>query len=60
VQVIVGAEDTLTPVTAARAMADGMARGRATVHVIPRAGHLSNLEEPEAFREAVRAFVARV
>ena len=60
VQVIVGAEDALTPVAAARAMADGMAAGRASVHVIPRAGHLSNLEAPEAFREVLAAFVARV
>jgi pimeloyl-ACP methyl ester carboxylesterase len=60
VQVIVGADDTLTPVEAARAIADGMARGRATVHVILCAGHHSNLEEPVAFHDAVRAFVARV
>lgn len=59
-QVIVGAEDALTPLAAARAMADGMAAGRASVHVIPRAGHLSNLEAPEAFREVLAAFVARV
>ena len=60
VQVIVGAEDALTPVAAARAMADNMAAGRASVHVIPRAGHLSNLEAPDAFREVLAAFVARV
>lgn len=60
VQVIVGADDALIPVAASRAMADGMGAGRAAVHVIPRAGHLSNIEEPEAFREVVAAFVARV
>jgi pimeloyl-ACP methyl ester carboxylesterase len=60
VQVIVGADDALTPVAAARAMADAIPAGRASVHVIPRAGHLANLEEPEAFRETVASFVARV
>jgi len=30
----------------------------ARMQVLPRAGHLSNLEQPEAFRAAVAAFVA--
>jgi pimeloyl-ACP methyl ester carboxylesterase len=60
VQVIVGADDTLTPVAAARAMADAIPASQASVHVIPRAGHLSNFEQPDAFREVVASFVARV
>ena len=46
---IVGADDPLTP----PAMHDAMAaklRG-APVSVLPRAGHLSNIEQPEAFNE---------
>jgi 3-oxoadipate enol-lactonase len=60
VQVIVGADDALTPVAASHAMADAMGAGRAVVHVIPRAGHLSNIEEPDAFRALVKGFVARI
>jgi len=60
VQIVVGAEDALTPVSVSYAMADAMEPGRASVNVIPRAGHLSNLEAPEAFQELLAAFVARV
>ncbi len=48
---IVGEEDTLTPPDIARAMA---ARIRdAWTEVIPQAGHLANLEAPDAFNEAL-------
>ena len=57
---IVGAEDALTPVTASRAMVEAMPAGRASLEILPRAGHLSNLEAPAAFQAAVAAFVARV
>jgi len=56
--VIVGAEDRVTPPAIAQAMATALPD--ATVHVLPHAGHLSNLEQPERFREALEAFVARV
>jgi 3-oxoadipate enol-lactonase len=51
--VIVGAEDGLTPPAEARAMADAIAGARLVE--IPGAGHLSNLEAPEAFVEAARS-----
>jgi 3-oxoadipate enol-lactonase len=60
VQVIVGAEDALIPVAASQALADGIPAGRASLHVVPGAGHLSNLEAPEAFRAVLTAFLARV
>lgn len=60
VQIIVGAEDALTPPSASRAMAVGMAAGVASVEVIPRVAHLSNLEAPQAFRDVLERFVARV
>jgi pimeloyl-ACP methyl ester carboxylesterase len=55
-----GADDTVTPPSAAQAMAAAIPGGRASVHVLPHAGHLSNLEQPAAFRDAVASFVARL
>jgi 3-oxoadipate enol-lactonase len=54
--IIVGQEDALTP----PAESEGMqaAIPRATLVQLPRAGHLSNLETPDAFNAAVRAFLA--
>jgi 3-oxoadipate enol-lactonase len=54
--VVVGADDALTP----RAMAETLVAGirGARLEIIPGAGHLSNLEQPAAFNEAVRAFLA--
>jgi pimeloyl-ACP methyl ester carboxylesterase len=53
--VIVGAEDTVTPPETARAMADAIPHSR--LIVLPTAGHLSNLETPEAFTAALRTFL---
>lgn len=53
--VLVGSEDTVTPVAAAEVMVKGIPN--ATLHVIEGAGHLSNLEAPAAFRDAIRGFV---
>jgi pimeloyl-ACP methyl ester carboxylesterase len=53
--VMVGSEDTLTPPDVADTMAAAI-KGAQKV-VIEGAGHLSNLEQPEAFNEAVRSFV---
>jgi pimeloyl-ACP methyl ester carboxylesterase len=53
--VIVGEEDTLASVEDARAMVDVMADARLVT--IPEAGHLSAMEQPEAFTEAVREFL---
>jgi 3-oxoadipate enol-lactonase len=55
VLVLVGEEDTLTPEAEARKIAEGVPDGRLVV--IPKAGHLSNLERPEAFNEALLAFL---
>jgi 3-oxoadipate enol-lactonase len=55
VLVLVGEEDTLTPVDEARKIFAGVQQGRLTV--IPRAGHLSNLEAPDRFNEALLSFL---
>lgn len=54
----VGAEDRITPPALSEALA-GLIPG-ARVVAIPRAGHLSNLEQPEAFNAALDAFLAEV
>lgn len=53
--VVVGDEDTLSPPDDARAMADALPQGRLVV--LPGAGHLSSIEVPDAFAEAVAEFV---
>jgi 3-oxoadipate enol-lactonase len=55
--VIVGEEDQLTPVDDARALAAALPD--ATLEIIPAAGHLANLENPDAFKAAMRAFLDR-
>jgi 3-oxoadipate enol-lactonase len=53
--VLVGEEDAITPVAEARAL---FARiPDAKLEVIPDAGHLSNLEQPDRFTEAVASFL---
>jgi pimeloyl-ACP methyl ester carboxylesterase len=54
--VLVGAEDVLTPPAESEAMAAAIAGAR--LEVVPRAGHLANLERPEAVNAALRAFLA--
>lgn len=56
--VLVGAEDAVTPPSDARAMAEALADAELTV--LPGVGHLSALEAPAAFDEAVRALLRRV
>jgi pimeloyl-ACP methyl ester carboxylesterase len=53
--VITGAEDEMIPVDESRRMAEAV-KG-ATLVIIPGAGHLSNLEQPEAFNDAVNTFL---
>jgi 3-oxoadipate enol-lactonase len=53
--VVVGADDTLTPPGVARAMAERIPGAR--LSVIANAGHLSNLEQPQAFNAAVLGFL---
>src|SRR5690606_7782883 len=52
---IVGEEDALTPPSEARQIAEGVRDGRLVT--IPGAGHLSKLEEPRAFGEALAEFL---
>ncbi len=55
--VIVGEDDKVTPMTAAKRMADRIPN--AELVVIPEAGHYSPLENPEAVSEAVKAFLGK-
>jgi 3-oxoadipate enol-lactonase len=54
VHVIAGELDQATPPADAKLMADRIADSRFTV--IPQAGHLSNLEQPDTFNRVVRVF----
>jgi 3-oxoadipate enol-lactonase len=56
--VIVGREDSLTTPAEARAMADAIPAAR--IVEVPRAGHLSPLENPRAVNAALRAFLGEV
>lgn len=55
VLVVVGEEDTLIPVGEARKIAEGVGNGR--LEVLPGAGHLSNLEDPNAFNRVLMSFL---
>lgn len=54
--VIVGEEDTLTPPELSRKMHEHIDGSRLVV--IPQAGHLSNLEAPDAFNAALEEFLS--
>jgi 3-oxoadipate enol-lactonase len=56
--VIVGENDTLTPPDLSRKIHEHV--GGSRLVVIPEAGHLSNLEAPEAFNGAVAEFLAEL
>jgi len=53
--VLVGEHDGLSPVTVAESMASALPRGRLVV--IPRAGHLANMENPGSFSTALLSFL---
>ncbi|GJL68568.1 MAG: alpha/beta hydrolase [Nitrospirales bacterium] len=53
--VIVGEHDVATPVAESHYMAERIAGS--TLVTIPEAGHLSNIEQPAAFNEALRSFL---
>ncbi len=55
--ILVGKHDTLTPVSAATAIREKVPD--ATMHIIPGAGHVSNLEQPERFNEHLLTFLKR-
>ena len=54
--VIVGEQDTLTPPELSRVIADGIAG--ATSVAIPHAGHLANVEQPQAFNAALTRWLS--
>jgi pimeloyl-ACP methyl ester carboxylesterase len=56
--ILVGEHDAVTPVDASRSMHELIAGSE--LHVIPGAGHMSNLENPEAFNEKLTAFLKKV
>ena len=56
VLVLVGEEDTLTPPAESRRIAEGVRDGR--LMVLPGAGHLANLEVPQAFNAALTGWLA--
>ena len=53
--VVVGEEDQITTPDVARQLHEGIPGSR--LAVIPKAGHLSNLEQPEAFNRALAEFL---
>jgi 3-oxoadipate enol-lactonase len=54
--VVVGEDDELTPPAAAEALVGGIPGARLVV--VPATGHLSNLENPDAFNRALADFLA--
>ena len=58
VQIIVGADDKLTPPAISRKMAAAIAGAR--LLELPATGHLSNLERPTEFNACVRAFLENI
>jgi pimeloyl-ACP methyl ester carboxylesterase len=56
--VVVGEDDTFTPVADAEAM--HAALPDSVLRVVPGAAHLPNLERPEEFDEALAGLLARM
>ncbi len=56
--ILVGEADALTPLAASRAMNEAIPHS--SLSVIPDAGHLSNLDAPEAFDRAMRVWLKRL
>ena len=56
--IISGSEDVVIPAAEADTMRAAIPN--ATAHAIPSAGHLSNLEAPQAFNDAVTDFLGRM
>lgn len=55
--IVCGDEDELTPPDVSRRMSERIPGAKFTI--IPRAGHISNVEQPAAFNEAVLSFLTR-
>jgi 3-oxoadipate enol-lactonase len=56
--VVCGAEDAITPLAESEALVRGIAGSR--LEVVPQAGHLSSLENPEGFNGALRKFLTEL
>jgi 3-oxoadipate enol-lactonase len=56
VLVIAGEEDAVTPVDDARALSTGVRDAR--LAILPEAGHLSNIENPDSFNAVLRPWLA--
>jgi pimeloyl-ACP methyl ester carboxylesterase len=56
--IIAGEEDTLIPVDESKKM--HAANPKAELVVVPRAGHLVNLEDPAIFNDSLRSFLGRL
>jgi len=56
--ILVGSDDTITTVADAESMQRAIDRSRLVV--IPRVGHMSNMEAPQAFNDAMRYFLQSV
>jgi 3-oxoadipate enol-lactonase len=56
--VIVGDEDEITPPVESQRIAEGIPG--ATLVVIPKTGHLSSLESPDEFNQALASFLGRL
>lgn len=56
--ILVGEEDLLTPPSVSEAMMKSMPQ--ATLHVIPEAAHLCNLENPDVFTERLLSFLETI
>ncbi len=58
VLILVGKQDALTPPSAAQALQERIPGSE--LHIVPEAGHMSNLENPEFFNEKLLYFLKRV
>ncbi len=56
--VIVGEDDPGTPVAASKVINERIAGSR--LEILPKAAHLSNMEQPEAFNKALAGFLSSV
>ncbi len=56
--VVTGEEDELIPIDESRNMAAAL-KG-ASLHIIPKAGHLANLEQPDVFNAALTTFLSKL
>ncbi|HTO93504.1 MAG TPA: alpha/beta hydrolase, partial [Bacteroidota bacterium] len=56
--IMVGDQDTVTPLASARALHEGIKGSE--LHVVPGAAHMSNMENPAFFNEKLLAFLGRL